>query len=148
MRWILVVALGTFIAAAEQNDASGGTASLAANQGAESDAPAKVWIRVDSLGVQVEHAQGATILNAAGKAVMINDSRGQCTIILGPVDETTGHLPFVRTVAQVERGVSGALEEWIRKEESADGFVLQYTRASVRDPSRIQHVVTVRKTCR
>ena len=146
MRWTPVAALVTFIAACEQNPAAGRTAARSASQEAASAAPERAWVSVDSLGVQVEHAPDATILDAAGKSVMISDSRGQCTIILGPVDETTGHLPFARTVAQVERGVSGALREWIRKEETADGFVLQYTRASLSDPSRIQHAVTVRKT--
>jgi hypothetical protein len=111
-----------------------GTGSEAPSEGGEQAAPetargpALSFVPVESMGLEIEMPEGATVNAGAGESVMISAS-GNCTVMLAPVTEISPS--YESTVGSIERGMAGGeLQEMLRNEQTEGGWVIEYQAAS------------------
>lgn len=136
----IVIALVAAVACSKKDDA--GDSESGGGKSAAKPAP-KEYKPIPWMGLQAEVPGDATISDTSADAPNASIQAGRCTVMVSTV---TAAYPssFEAAVASAEKGAGNEVETWVVKEETEDGFHLEFDGTSLLDEPIKS--VTVRRT--
>ncbi len=132
----LSLILSTAVACSKDEDKKSGEASGTTASKAAPAEPAKLEYKpLAWMGLQAEVPAGAEISDTSADApnasISIYSADGQsgCTAMISTV--TAAYGSFESSVKEADEGVGNKAETWVKKEQTADGFHLEFTGKSL-----------------
>ncbi len=112
-----------------------------ADQGGEQER----WVEIESLGLRILMPGPAVVRPGPGDSMIVR-SNGLCTVTVGPTMD--GYPSYESSVRRIELGLLDIPGEVLRYEIKNDGWELEYTQVNLRDHTRFNTGVDVRKRIR
>lgn len=127
---IASIILATALCAAcgkSEDKSAGGTAAKPAAEATPTAAakPAATEYKdIAWMGLKAEVRTDAEIMDSSADAPNAMISNGDCTVMISTVTEAYG--TFETAVSDADKGMGNKAEKWLKKEQTADGFHLEF----------------------